>query len=522
MATSNERAPAAGAEPDAVIGARVAPASWAPHMPLRLRIIAAFASAILVLVVGASSLVAMQRTDALRRRVRSSRLLLLALGDVRADLERAVAGQRGFLLTHDRALLGPYARAAEAVRADLSALERTARDNPAQRRRAASLRPIVESRLRALARAVAEVAESPRPLDPTSSIDTQAGQVALTEIRTALATMRSSEEAALRSRVAERSASDNVTMGVVIGGTAIAFLLAIVVNTALQRGIGEQLRSRRIMEEQAARLSRQSQELADELARAALLTEQLTRSNSELVRTAAQHERAMEALAAKNLELDQFAYVASHDLKAPLRGISNLAHWIEEDLGDALTADVRQHINMMMGRVTRMEALIDGILQYARAGRISRPPVDVSVDSLLDEVVELLAPAENVVQLAKPFPHVVGDRTQLQQVFMNLVSNALKYGRSSGSTVRVGCVQRDTELEFFVSDNGPGIPPQHHERIFRMFQILSSRDAVESTGVGLAVVRKIVETRGGRVWVDSDGEHGATFRFTWPSVGQGL
>ena len=226
--------------------------------------------------------------------------------------------------------------------------------------------------------------------------------------------------------------------------------------------------------------------------------------------------RLASALERTNRELDQFAYVASHDLKAPLRGIANLSQWVEEDLGALVPNATREHLNLMRGRVHRMEALIDGILEYSRAGRVSVEPETVDTGRLTRESVELLAVPPHVrIEIAPDLPTLVTERLPLQQVLLNLVGNAVKHSRGADAVVRVHGAPADGRYEFRVTDNGPGIAPAFHDRIWGVFQTLEARDKVEGTGIGLALVKKIVEGRGGRVWVDSAEGHGATFGFTW-------
>ncbi|HEX8245967.1 MAG TPA: PAS domain-containing protein, partial [Longimicrobium sp.] len=208
--------------------------------------------------------------------------------------------------------------------------------------------------------------------------------------------------------------------------------------------------------------------------------------------------RLAHALEQSNRELDQFAYVASHDLKAPLRGIANLTQWIQEDLGDRVTGESAEHMRLLQGRVHRMEALIDGILAYSRAGRVRTPAEPVDTAALLREVVELLAPGEGMeVEVEPEMPTVEAERVPLQQVFLNLVGNAVKYARAARPDVRVRVGWRPVRdgYEFTVADNGPGIAPEYHDRIWGIFQTLQARDKVEGTGIGLSVVRKIVESR---------------------------
>jgi signal transduction histidine kinase len=244
---------------------------------------------------------------------------------------------------------------------------------------------------------------------------------------------------------------------------------------------------------------------------------------------------AVERLEKANAELDQFAYVASHDLRAPLRGIANLSHWIEDDLGDRMTDHARQQMEKLRGRVHRLEALIDGILRYSRVGRTRETPERVDVGRLVKEVVELLAPpAHAAIVVAPGLPVLTTERLLLEQVLMNLIGNALKYGDRASPRIEIGARDLGGSWELSVKDNGPGIPPQQQERIWGVFQTLHSRDDVESTGLGLAIVKKIVSAKGGNAWVDpgegsgapvrgtgpptrKPGEgSGATFRFTWP------
>ena len=238
---------------------------------------------------------------------------------------------------------------------------------------------------------------------------------------------------------------------------------------------------------------------------------------TERKRAEAERERLIAALERSNQDLDQFAYVASHDLKAPLRGISNLSQWIEEDLQGVMTGETREQMRLLRGRVERMEALINGILDYSRAGRMRGRPERVDVGRLIHECVELLAPpAGTHVEVAPGMPVLRAERVPLQQVFLNLLGNAFKHASGSEPRVHVGVRADGERWEFSVRDNGPGIAPEYQERIWGLFQTLRARDELESTGIGLSVVKKSVEARGGRAWVESTAGQGATFHFTWP------
>jgi PAS domain S-box-containing protein len=213
-------------------------------------------------------------------------------------------------------------------------------------------------------------------------------------------------------------------------------------------------------------------------------------------------------------ELRDFAYVASHDLKAPLRGISALAGWISTDYGDKLPEEGKEHINLLLARVKRMYNLIDGVLEYSRVARREKS-VSVDLNEVISEVITELGVPEGIkVAVENPLPVVVCGRNSIRQVFYNLLSNAVNFVDSSDGKITVTWTDEHTHWKFSVTDNGPGIEEKHFERIFKIFQTLSPRDDIESTGVGLTITKKIIEFHGGRVWVQSKPGEGSTFFFT--------
>lgn len=231
-----------------------------------------------------------------------------------------------------------------------------------------------------------------------------------------------------------------------------------------------------------------------------------------------ENRQLLQELTSANEELTNFAYVVSHDLKAPLRGIGSLADWLATDYASHFNDEGREHMRLLINRVHRMGALIDGILQYSRVGRVKEARVAVDLNRMLADVVDLLAPPPHItVEVQPDLPALVLEPTRLQQVFHNLISNAIKYMDKPAGRIMVACSETDGEWRFTVSDNGPGIEARHFERIFQLFQTLAPRDRVESTGVGLALVKKIVEMYQGRVGVESAMGQGSTFWFTLPS-----
>ncbi|MFC1707780.1 ATP-binding protein [Planctomycetota bacterium] len=228
-------------------------------------------------------------------------------------------------------------------------------------------------------------------------------------------------------------------------------------------------------------------------------------------------KQAQEALERANAELDGFVYAVSHDLKAPLRAVDNLTQWIAEDLGDQLDGDTRKHMDLLRSRVDRMSALIADLLTYSRVGHEEAEVEELDVGDLVREISFLLdPPAGFEIVIAPDLPTIRSPNAPLQQVLSNLVSNALTHHHRKDGRIEVAAREQGVFVELSVADDGPGIPPEQHERAFGMFQTLRSRDEVEGSGIGLALVKKTVEHHGGTVRLLSSGTGGATFRFTWP------
>lgn len=284
--------------------------------------------------------------------------------------------------------------------------------------------------------------------------------------------------------------------------------------TGLRHSHGEVGQLARAFDEMAASLER-----ADH-ARGRAEAE-LRRLNAELeqrvnARTA-ELRKVNAALKAANEELTNFAYVVSHDLKAPLRGIGSLAHWLSTDYTELLDEQGKEYLRLLGQRVRRLDGLIDGILQYSRIGRVREAVVPVPLQPLVEEVVDALHPPAHIrVTIENPLPTVEAEPTRMQQLFQNLLANAIGYLDKPEGDIRVGCVADKEMWRFHVADNGPGIDPAQYDKIFQIFQTLQPRDRVESTGIGLAIVKKIIDLFGGRVWVESAPGAGSTFFFTLP------
>lgn len=218
----------------------------------------------------------------------------------------------------------------------------------------------------------------------------------------------------------------------------------------------------------------------------------------------------------RNKELDQFAYITSHDLKSPLRGINNLAEWIEEDMNDTMSDESKKYFVMLRGRVHRMEALINSLLKYSRAGKVSTEIDKININTVVTDVLKRLAPSNKyAIYFDNSFPEIMANYQDIDDIFYELISNAIKYNNNSNPIINITYKTENKYYVFCIADNGTGISKEYHQKIFTIFQTLETRDKVESVGAGLAIVKKIVEENGGAIWVDSDEGKGAKFYFKW-------
>jgi len=223
----------------------------------------------------------------------------------------------------------------------------------------------------------------------------------------------------------------------------------------------------------------------------------------------------LETLQSVNNELNDFAYIVSHDLKAPLRAIGSLATWLEADYSDKLDEEGKTTLSLMVQRTQRMHNLIDGILNYSKVGRDQSKITTVKTHELVLKIADMLSIPENIqLILEGQLPDVQYEEIKLQQVFQNLMSNAVKFMDKPKGEIRISFIEHQHNIEFSVKDNGPGIDKVYHKKVFQIFQTLQARDEFESTGVGLSIVKKIIEGYGGKISIDSEVGNGTTFTFT--------
>jgi two-component system, chemotaxis family, sensor kinase Cph1 len=249
--------------------------------------------------------------------------------------------------------------------------------------------------------------------------------------------------------------------------------------------------------------------------------------NAELRREVADRaaaERALrdktDALGRSNSELEQFAYVASHDLQEPLRMVSSYMQLFEKRYAQNVDAQAKKYIDYAVEGAKRMQALIGGLLEFSRVGRIEEPPAPFDSRVAFEQAILDLRSAIEESQATvtcDPLPTVTGYRGRIAQVFQNLIGNAIKFRRAGEPpAVHVSALAREREWLFAVRDNGIGIGPEYLERIFVIFQRLHTRAEYPGTGIGLSICKKVIEHHGGRIWVESQPGAGATFQFTLP------
>jgi light-regulated signal transduction histidine kinase (bacteriophytochrome) len=227
-------------------------------------------------------------------------------------------------------------------------------------------------------------------------------------------------------------------------------------------------------------------------------------------------ETAVQELSRSNRQLHDFVHVAAHDLKTPVRGIGTLADWISNDYGDKLDNQGREQVRLLKTRVVRIDKLIDGMLQFSKIVRTKHKERQVNLNVILSDIKNAIPPSDRVEIVVDSLPAITCEHEHIELVFQNLLTNAVTFMDKKKGMVKVGCVEQGDSWKFYVCDNGPGIEQRYYEKIFRIFQTLPKNDEPDTAGIGLAIVKKIVEFYGGKIWVESQPGSGSTFYFTFP------
>ena len=488
------------------------------------KIILGFALAVgILLLTAAASFWSIRGLSEQTAKVEHTYQVLQEVESVTAVLKDAQAGTRGYLLTGDTVYLRPYSIATGQLPASLARLQALTSDNPSQQARLDSLRMLVEQEFRIL-RPLTEIRNSRSQSAMQTLLDTD--RQTLRQVRILYNRIKENEMTLLAQRSARQDVFEKATPIVVLVSAVLAVLITVWLVMKIMRELADNRRLQSELADINAEVSRriaQIRELAEQVVQgdytvkiADAAQDNLGGLAISLNRMTQTLEASFSALEKRNKELDQFAYVASHDLKAPLRGVTTIVKWIEDELAAELSPQLRTYLDQMKGRLNRLEDLINGLLAYARVGRTSQSAETVDVRQLLAEVAELVVPPDFTLRVGPALPTFVTDRLGLQQVFTNLLSNAVKYHHRGAGQLEITCQETGQYYAFRVQDDGPGIAPEYHQKIFLLFQTLRDRHTAESTGIGLSIVQKIINEHQGTIRVESAQGQGAAFIFTWP------
>lgn len=242
----------------------------------------------------------------------------------------------------------------------------------------------------------------------------------------------------------------------------------------------------------------------------------IARNITELLKAQKEQEELLHNLQNKNEELKEFAFIISHDIKSPLRGIAILSEWIYDDNKENLTQETLANINLINVRIKRLYGYIEGLYEYSKIGKVQEEKVEIDCNKLVKDTIELFQIPESVsIKIDNLLPKIKVVRSHASQVFQNLISNAIKFNDKKNGLINIGCESKDEKVVFYVKDNGMGISSKHHQKIFDIFQTLATKDELESTGIGLTIVKKVVSQYKGKVWVESEEGNGCTFYFSF-------
>ncbi|WP_442844848.1 sensor histidine kinase [Leeuwenhoekiella sp. H156] len=246
------------------------------------------------------------------------------------------------------------------------------------------------------------------------------------------------------------------------------------------------------------------------------LSDYISTQAEELIAVNKKQERLLQELEEQNQELSDYAHIVSHDLKSPLRNIDALLSWLREDYADVLDENGLQQMELIKTHLEKMDALIGGILHYSTIGRDSGTESQIDLNLLLQETLSGIPIPESIDVQVHRLPVIAADRFKIQQLFQNLICNAVKSIEKPSGTIKIVGRELDSGYQFEVTDTGKGIDPNYFDKIFKVFQKLEHDSA--STGIGLSIVKKIVNSYGGSIWLDSEPGKGTTFYFTLPQT----
>ncbi|TGE25711.1 hypothetical protein E5K00_11120 [Hymenobacter aquaticus] len=496
------------------------------RLNLNTKILLGFAVAAGVLLLTAiASFLSIRQLAVQTRHVEHTYRVIQEAEQLTSRVRDAESRVRGFLLTADTSYLQTYESSQGEVEQSFARLKQLTIDNPQQAARVDSMQQLVGQKFRNM-RLLLDQNRSVTSSSTQTILDT--GRQTMRAIAALFEGIKQDELTLLAERNRQQNLYETIAPITIILSATLAILITLWLFQKISREIAANDRLRQELETINHDTSQRIQiieNLANQVVQGDYKVKIKDKEKDSLGNLATSLNRMTQtlddtfgALQNRNRELDQFAYVTSHDLKAPLRGVMTVVKWIEDELTSELSEQMRQYLGMMKGRLVRLEDLINGLLAYARIGRTEQKLELVQVRQLVEEVRDMVVPPEFHLDIATALPQLLTDRLSLQQVFTNLLSNAVKYHHRGQGTITVRCTEAKKEYEFTVADDGPGIAPEYHEKIFLIFQTLRDRNTAESTGIGLSIVKKILDEQKSTIRVESAPGQGTAFIFTWPKV----
>jgi signal transduction histidine kinase len=449
----------------------------------------ALAILLLVAVLSYSSLV---RNSEDRRSVMHTHLVLEKLDALQIHLTDAETGERGYILTGLESYLPPYQVAYALVAQNLHSLRELTADNPVQQDSLDRLEPLARARLSELQDRIS-LRKKAGLAAGASAVAGGSREPIMEQIRALIAIMKQEEDRLLVQRSNELEASSRRTKSILVVGELLGLLFLSAAGLVIRQEMIHRARA----EEEVRTLNRD-------------LERRVAERTAELAERAKDLERS-------NMELQQFAYVASHDLQEPLRTIASFTQLLAKRYNDKLDDKAREFINYAVDGSKRMQTLINDLLSYSRVGTQGRPFAPARCDAILDRVLKNLkigVDACGALITRDPLPVVMADEGQLAQLFQNLLTNAMKFRGADVPRIHISAARDGTAWKIMVRDNGIGISPEHSDRVFVIFQRLHTKTQYPGTGIGLAICKKIAERHGGRIWVEPSPGGGSTFCFT--------
>jgi signal transduction histidine kinase len=456
-----------------------------PVMTASSKAISAFAL-IILLSIGVLSFHSFVQDEQERGWVTHTHLVIEELQAVLIDIGQAETGQRGYMLTGQDNYLDPYRAGCRQVRQHIEKLRELTADSAMQQETIRHLKPLVEARLAGLEERI-EIRRRSGLAAGAEAVATGDGEGTTDAIRAEISGMRGREEQLLSLRMSTAAASNGKIKVVIILGNALAILILLAAGFAIHRETGRRNRAE----------------------------EGLKYANRDL------EERKLE-LSEANSELESFSYSVAHDLRAPLRQIGGYSNVLLQDYGPSLDVEAQRHLEKLAAGASKMGRLLDDLLSFSRLGRQELLLQATPLDLLLRQVIEELGPecsGRDIEWRIGDLFTTECDPALMKQVFVNLLSNAVKYsGKREHAVIEVGQMLRGEERVIFVRDNGAGFEMQYVGKLFGVFQRLHKTREFEGTGVGLAIVQRIIRKHGGRIWAEAKLDEGATFFFTLGSA----